>query len=45
MPYYYNGNADAAKTFSRGNTLVTSLDSHVALAQQECRGVLAVTAD
>lgn len=31
LPYYYNGSADASKTFPRGNTLVTSLESHVGL--------------
>jgi len=31
LPYYYNGSADSSKTFPRGNTLVTDLDSHVGL--------------
>ena len=31
LPYYYNGSADASKTFPKGNTLVTSLESHVGL--------------
>ena len=31
LPYYYNGSAEASRTFQRGNTLVTSLDSHVGL--------------
>jgi hypothetical protein len=31
LPYYYNGSADASKTFARGNNLVTGLDSHVGL--------------
>jgi len=31
MPYYYNGSADASRTFPRGGTLVTGLDSHAAL--------------
>ena len=31
LPYYYNGSADASKTFPKGNTLVTNLDSHLGL--------------
>lgn len=31
LPYYYNGSAGSSKAFPRGNTLVTSLDSHLSL--------------
>lgn len=31
LPYYYNGSADASKTFQRGDTLVAGLESHVGL--------------
>jgi len=31
MPYYYSGRADTGKTFARGNTLVTDLDTRTAL--------------
>lgn len=29
LPYYYNGSAERSKTFAKGNTLVTTLDSHL----------------
>ena len=31
LPYYYNGSAEASKTFSRNGTLVTTLDTHFPL--------------
>ena len=31
LPYYYNGSADRSKTFPKGNTLVTNVDSHLGL--------------
>jgi len=31
LPYYYNGSADNSKTFAKGNTLVTNVDSHLGL--------------
>jgi hypothetical protein len=31
LPYYYNGSAEPSKTFPKGNTLVTKVDSHVGL--------------
>ena len=31
LPYYYNGSASSSKTFPRGGTLVTNLDSHAGL--------------
>ncbi len=31
LPYYYSGSADRSRTFPRGDTLVTGVDSHVGL--------------
>jgi hypothetical protein len=31
QPYYYNGSAERSKTFPKGDTLVTNVDSHLGL--------------
>lgn len=35
LPYYYDGSADGSKTFPRGETLVTGIDSHVGLINMQ----------
>jgi len=34
LPYYYNGSADSSKTFAKGNTLATNVDSQRKLSHE-----------